>query len=181
MSKYIVVNTANVKATNERLYSGRLETVAHNGIMGTLGDFVDTEIRKFIPATTESIRDELPFMIMDPEMIKTATTRSQAMIGHYRIEAGKPFVVMPLEVRDEIEVSQDLVEADDEVVKGNFIAIQDGGGLKKVEVAPTKDQAKAYFKVTAVRNAFVAQQPFGHGIAAVAPHKMYMLELVLAK
>ena len=46
MAKYIVVNTANVKATNERLYSGRLETEAHNGIMGTLGDFVDTEIMR---------------------------------------------------------------------------------------------------------------------------------------
>ena len=179
MSKYIVVNTANVKATNERLYSGRLDTEAHNGIMGTLGDFVDTEIREFIPATTDSIRDELPFMIMDPEMIKTATTRGQAMIGHYRIEAGKAFVVMPLEVRDEIEVSEDLVDGD--VAEGNIVAIQVGGGLKKVEVAPLKSAAKAYFKVTAVRNAFIAQQPFGHGIAAAAPHKMYMLELVLAK
>ena len=180
MSKYIVVNTANVKATNERLYSGRLETEAHNGIMGTLGDFVDTEIRKFIPATTDSIRDELPFMIMDPEMIKTATTRGQAMIGHYRIPAGKAFVVVPLTHRDEIEVSEDLIEGDD-IAKDSIVAIQVGGGLKKVEVAPSASEAKAYFKVTAVRNAFIAQQPFGHGIAAAAPHKMYMLELVLAK
>ena len=179
MSKYIVVNTANVKATNERLYSGRLETEAHNGIMGALGNFVDAEIREFIPATAESIRADFPMMIMDPEMIKDATTRKAAMIGNYRIPAKKAFVVMPLTRFDEIEVSEDLIEGTD-VAVNDVIAIQVGGGLKKVTKAPAASEAKCYFKVTGVRNSSIVQQPFGHGIVGAAPHKMYMLELVLA-
>lgn len=180
MAKYIVVNTANVAATDGRLFSGRLETEAHNGIMGTIGAHVDTEIREFIPATTESIRDEFPMMIMDPEVNKTATRKAEAMIGHYRIPAGKAFVVVPLTHRDEIEVSEDLIEGDD-IEKNDIIAIQVGGGLKKVELAPSASEAKCYFQVTAVRNAFIAQQPYGNGIANVTPYKMYSLELVLAK
>lgn len=179
MEKYIVVNTANVAATNGRLYSGRLNEVAHNGIMGYLGDFVDTEIRQFVKATSDSIRDEFPMMIMDPEMIKTATTRAQAMIGNYRIEANKPFVVMPLTRFDEIEVSEDLIEGEG-VAKGSFVAIQVGGGLKKVDAAPKSATDKCYFKVTDVRNSSYVQQPFGNGALGAKPHKMYTLELVLA-
>ena len=183
MSKYYVVNTMDVKAimNGGRLYDAKNNEVKHNGVLGYVGALQTGElhIRDFHLATEESIRTQLPMVVSQAEVMYDEARRSQSMIGNYEIVEGQAFNVVPLAINDTIEVSADLIVGDD-IKVGTMVKQVIGGGLAKVETAPTSDEAMAYFTVVGVRDAFIGQQPFGHGKVTAPASKMYAIELVLA-
>lgn len=184
MNKYLVLNTAdmNVLKTNGRIFSAKNADVKHNGVLGQIGALKEgeMELRDFVPATEETIRTQLPMICFAPEVNYDSSRFANRLIGNFRYHADLAFSVAPMTVADSIEVSQDFIVGGEDLKVGAIIKQVVGGGLEKVEVAPTSDEAMAYFVVTGVRNASTYQQPFGTGIAAAPAHKMYTIELVLA-
>ncbi len=183
MEKYYALNTMDVKAimNGGRLFDAKNENVAHNGVFGVVKGLIAGELhlRHFTIATAETIKNELPMVVAQPELAYDESRRSNNMTGNFRIHEGQAFNVVPLAIGDTIEVSADLINGSNLVV-GNFIAQANGGGLSKVSAAPTSDVAKAYFKIVASRDSHVMQTPFGDGKVTTPATKMFALELIAA-
>lgn len=182
--QYLVLNTSDVDVlkTNGRIYSAKNSEVAHNGVLGQIGGLMDgeLELRHFTPSTEESIRTKLPMVTFAAEVNYDSARYVNRLIGNFRYHEDMAFSVAQLKEADAIEVSQDFITGGEDLEEGAFVKQTVGGGLEAVAIAPTTDEAKAYFVVKGVRQSAIYQQPFGHGIAAAPAHKMYTIELVLA-
>ena len=182
--KYLVMNTSdvNVLKQNGRIFSAKNPEVKFNGVLGQIGALKEgeLELRDFVPATAEDIKDKLPMITMAPEVTYDSAYFGNTLLGNFRYHEGLAFSVIPLTVGDAIELSQDHITGGEDLKVGAIIKQTVGGGYEAVEVAPTSDEAKAYFKVVGVRNSALYQQPFGTGIVAAPAHKMYTVELMLA-
>ena len=179
---YHSLNTVKVASTYGRVFSGKHEQPLYNGTIGYIGDYLEgeLEVREFHLADEESIRTQLPAIVADPEVMYDNSTRAKNAIGWHRTTPEVAFTVAPLIITDEIEVSEDSIEGAAELVVGSIVKQKVGGGLIKAEAAPTKDEAKAYFKVVSVRNGLGFQVAF-NAKGSVPQHKVFGLELVLAK
>ena len=178
---YHSLNTVKVAATYGRVFSAKHADTLYNGKIGYVGDYMEgeLEVRDFHLADEESIRTQMPMMVTDPEVMYDNSTRAKQAIGFYRTTPSVAFTVSPLIATDEIEISEDSIEGADLTV-GSIVVQTVGGGLAKADVAPSKDEAMAYFKVVAVRNGLGFQIAFNME-GSVPQHKMYTLEVVLAK
>lgn len=179
---YHALNTVKVASTYGRVFSAKHENPLYNGTIGYVGDYLpgELEVRAFHLADEESIRTQLPQIVADPEVVYDNWTRAKNAIGFYRTTPEAAFTVMPLIPTDEIEVSADSIDKADELEVGSIVKQKVGGGLIKADSAPSKEEAFAYFKVVGIRNGLGFQIAF-NAQGSVPQHKVYCLELVLAK
>ena len=182
--KYLVMNTSdvNVLKQNGRIFSAKNPVVKFNGVLGQVGALKtgELELRDFTPSTTEDIKNKLPMVTMAPEVVYDSAYFGNTMLGNFRYHEDLAFSVIPLTVGDAIELSCDHIEGGEDLKEGAFVKQTVGGGYEAVEVAPTSDEAKAYFVVVGVRDWAIHQAPFGAGAVSAPARKMYTVELVLA-
>ena len=182
--KYLVMNTTdiNVLKTNGRIYSAKNQAIEFNGVLGQVGALKEgeLEIRDFTPSTAEDIKGKLPMITMAPEVPYDTAYFANTLLGNFRYHADLAFSVIQLAEGDTIELSADHIVNGADLKVGAIVKQSIGGGYEAVEAAPKSTEAKAYFKVVAVRPEAFYQAPFGTGITAAPAGNMYMLELVLA-
>ena len=183
--KYLVMNTTdiNVLKTNGRIYSAKNPAIEFNGVLGQVGALKEggeLEIRDFTPSTEADIKGKLPMITMAPEVPYDTAYFANTLLGNFRYHADLAFSVIQLAEGDTIELSADHIVKGEDLKVGAIVKQAIGGGYEAVETAPKSTEAKAYFKVVAVRPEAFYQAPFGTGIVAAPAGNMYMLELVLA-
>lgn len=179
---YNVCNTVKMKETG---VGGRLFTAVHtadlpNGVFGFLGGYktAEREIREFVVPTAELIIAEAPVLVMKPEIIYDQSTRTSDKIGNFVNVAGVPFSVIPVSKWDEIELSADLIEGTG-IAVGSILALQAGKvKLKKVDSAPTKEQASGYFKVTEIRKSHTPVFVGSNGSLIPQAYNLYNVEWI---
>ena len=183
-NKYLVCNTSKVKATNTggRLHSAVLETEVPNGALVFVGGLKEgeTEIRTAQIPTTSLIAGKVkPMLVMKPEINYSQAKKTDYALGIHRNRAGKAVPVIPLELHDEFELSQDYFTG------RNADQIQVGDKFKMVTGATTYAYSASevtgdclYLEVTGVRDAFQSVTLMADDFSAFPkPHKMVMVEV----
>ena len=183
-NKYLVCNTSKVKATNTggRLHSAVLDVEVPNGALVFVGGLKEgeTEIRTAQIPTTALIAGKVkPMLVMKPEINYSEARKSDYALGIHRNRAGKAVPVIPLELHDEFELSQDYFTG------RNADQIQVGDKFKMVNGATTYAYSEGavtgdclYLEVTGVRDAFQSVTLMADDFSAFPkPHKMVMVEV----
>lgn len=113
MANYFVCNTSKVKAVNTggRLHSAVLTQEVPNGALVFVGGYKEgeSEIRTAQLPTTELIAGKVkPMLVMKPEINASESSKADGALGIFRNPANKALPVIPLELHDEFELSQDF-------------------------------------------------------------------------
>ena len=184
-NKYLVCNTSKVKATNTggRLHSAVLDVEVPNGALVFVGGLKEgeTEIRTAKIPSTELISGKVkPMLVMKPEINYSQAKKTDYALGIHRNRAGKAVSVIPLEVYDEFELSQDFFvgRSADQIKVGDKFKMTNGSVFYTYE-ADAVDTDCAYLEVTGVRDAFHAVTLMGDDLNSVFPvtYKMIMVEV----
>ena len=112
MANYFVCNTSKVKAVNTggRLHSAVLTQEVPNGALVFVGGYKEgeSEIRTAQLPTTALIAGKVkPMLVMKPEINASESSKADGALGIFRNPANKALPVIPLELHDEFELSQD--------------------------------------------------------------------------
>lgn len=183
-NKYLVCNTSKVKATNTggRLHSAVLDVEVPNGALVFVGGLKEgeTEIREAKIPTTALIAGKVkPMLVMKPEINYSEARKSDYALGIHRNRAGKAVPVIPLELHDEFELSQDFFvgrQADQIEVGDKFKMTNES--VFYTYSAGAVDTDCAYLEVTGVRDAFQSVTLVADDFSAFPkPHKMVMVEV----
>lgn len=183
--KYLVCNTSKVKATNAggRLHSAVLDVEVPNGALVFVGKVKEgeTEIREAKIPTTDLIAGKVkPMLVMKPEINYSQARKTDDALGIHRNRAGKAVPVLPLEVYDEFELSQDFFtgRAATDIKVGDKFKMTDNSVFYTYSASEVTGDC-AYLEVTGVRDAFHAITLQGDNLNSKFPvaHKMVMVEI----
>ena len=182
--KYLVCNTSKVKATNTggRLHSAVLDVEVPNGALVFVEGLKDgeTEIRTAKIPTTALIAGKVkPMLVMKPEINYSQSRKTDYALGIHRNRAGKAVPVIPLELHDEFELSQDFFtgRAASEIKVGDKFKMTDGATTYAYSASAVEGDC-AYLEVTGVRDAFQAVTLLADDLSAFpVAHKMVMVEI----
>ena len=183
-NKYLVCNTSKVKATNTggRLHSAVLETEVPNGALVFVGGLKEgeTEIRTAQIPTTSLIAGKVkPMLVMKPEINYSEARKSDYALGIHRNRAGKAVPVIPLELHDEFELSQDFFTGRnaDQIQVGDKFKMTNESVFYTYSASEVTGDC-AYLEVTGVRDAFQSVTLMADDFSAFPkPHKMVMVEV----
>lgn len=190
MANYFRCDTIKVKATRERLFSGKLKDKKEipNGMFAFLGGYVagETEIRELLTPTTELLGAGVPVLIHKPELIYKEDSKADSALGLYRNREDQVVRVFPLSQYDEVSLSGDFFDktgkGNGKIEIGDIYAIQNnmnaGTQLKYSASAP--EGAKVYLKVTGVSNSHTAVFLGGDGARFPQPYEMIDVEIIFA-
>lgn len=161
----------------------------HNGFIGFAGSFRkdETEIRDLLIPTTELIKSEVPVIVHKEEINYEEKSRVDYNLGEFVNKAGKPVRAYTLEKLDEATFSEDFFDltgkSNGKIEVGDCFAIQasdvEGEQLKYSATAPTSANAKCYFKVTAVEDAWIANYVHSDGNRFPKPYKLVTVEVII--
>lgn len=188
--KYFRADSTKIASGNAggRLFSVLPTTaqVLPNGVFGFMGEYVDTEIRELVTPTASLIQTKLPVFIHNPEINYWEISKAQGALGMYRNRSGQVLRAFPIVELDEVSLSSDyfdmtgktgdIAKNDIFVLQANLVA---GTQLKYSATAPTSANAKFYFQVTKVQNAFIPSFLGGTGSYFPSAYKMIDIELKL--
>lgn len=183
-NKYLVCNTSKVKATNTggRLHSAVLDVEVPNGALVFVKGLKEgeTEIREAKIPTTDLIAGKVkPMLVMKPEINYSQAKKTDYALGIFRNRAGKAVPVIPLELHDEFELSQDYFtgrSADQIKVGDKFKMVNEATHYEYTASAPESDVM--YLEVTGVRDAFQSVTLLADDFSAFpVAHKMVMVEV----
>lgn len=183
-NKYLVCNTSKIKATNTggRLHSAVLNVEVPNGALVFVGGLKEgeTEIREAKIPTTELIAGKVkPMLVMKPEINYSQAKKTDYALGIFRNRANKAVPVIPLELHDEFELSQDYFtgrSADQIRVGDKFKMVNEATHYEYTASAPESDVM--YLEVTGVRDAFQSVTLLADDFSAFpVAHKMVMVEV----
>lgn len=187
--KYLRCDTTRVASSESgRLFSVLPTTpqVLANGIFGFLGEYVDKEIRELQTPTASLIQTKLPVFVHNPEINYREDSKAQGALGMYRNRSGQVLRAYPMVEFDEITLSSDYFDMTGktgDITVGDMFVLQTnlvaGTQLKYSATAPTSANAKCYFQVTEVQNAFIPSFLAGNGTLFPASYKMVDIELKL--
>lgn len=179
-----VLHTVLVKAVNP---GGRVFNMVHeddkmkNGYVGFLGDYVEGQhtIKKFLKPTSELVaKKEFPVFVMHPEMMADTSRLSLQRLELFEIEAGTPFVGIPTEEYDKLQVTADLLtekSANSGVpVVGDKFVVADGKYTLKHTASVT--DGDVYFEVVAIKDAHSRNARIGGSVFAKGNYKLYTIE-----
>lgn len=183
-NKYLVCNTSKVKATNTggRLHSAVLDVEVPNGALVFVGGLKEgeTEIREAKIPTTALIAGKVkPMLVMKPEINYSEARKSDYALGIHRNRAGKAVPVIPLELHDEFELSQDFFvgRQADQIEVGDKFKMTDNSVFYTYSASEVTGDC-AYLEVTGVRDAFQSVTLVADDFSAFPkPHKMVMVEV----
>ena len=183
-----VLHTTFVKSVNPggRLYSCVSDETRYNGEIGKLGDFANGshEIYNFekIEAGDVAKKNIIGF-VMQPEMMYDNSRKSLLKLANFEIPAGTPFVFVPLEPGDKVEVSKDLIRTGGNATinVGQFAVLPNNGTLTTVGHTSNYNNVPVngrYFKVLNIKKAH-ARSARINGMLAADNYDLYTLELRL--
>ena len=182
------LDTIKLKATRERLYSGKLKVAKEipNGLFAFLGDYVvgESEIRNLETPTAALLKAEIPVLIHNPEINYKQDSKTDGALGAYRNRSGKVLRVFPLNKYDEISLSDDFFDTTGKpvIAIGDIYAIQEnmeaGTQLKYSATAPADN--KVYLKVTGITNSHIPVFLGGDGAMFPSAYKMVDVEIIFA-
>ncbi len=183
-NKYLVCNTSKVKATNTggRLHSAVLDVEVPNGALVFVKGLKEgeTEIREAVLPTTELIAGKVkPMLVMKPEINYSQAKKTDYALGIFRNRAGKAVPVIPLELHDEFELSQDYFtgRSADQIKVGDKFKMVNGATTYAYSASEVEGDC-LYLEVTGVRDAFQSVTLMADDFSAFPkPHKMVMVEV----
>lgn len=183
-NKYLVCNTSKVKATNTggRLHSAVLDVEVPNGALVFVKGLKEgeTEIREAVLPTTELIAGKVkPMLVMKPEINYSQAKKTDYALGIFRNRAGKAVPVIPLELHDEFELSQDYFtgRSADEIKVGDKFKMTNNSAFYTYEAGTVSGDC-LYLEVTGIRDAFQAVTLMADDFSAFpVAHKMVMVEV----
>lgn len=186
MANYFVCNTSKVKAVNAggRLHSAVLTKEVPNGALVFVGGYKtgETEIREAQLPTAELIAGTVkPMLVMKPEINASESSKADGALGIFRNPANKALPVIPLELHDEIELSQDFFTGRDakSIAIGDKFKLTDGAHTYAyTATAPEADVM--YLEVTGVRDAYHPITMLADMSTFPVAHKMIMVEVKFA-
>lgn len=183
-----VCNTVFVKSVNPggRLFSA-VDTaeVRKNGQIGKLGAYepaTQSTIKAFKKLEAADITNTQPIgIVMQPEMMYDNSRKSLQKLDLFEIEANDPFVFVPLEEGDKIEISADLVTGGNiaQAQVGHVLTLTNNSVLythTNNNQAPGQAGSR-YFEIVKIRDLH-ARRPYIAGkYVPAAAEKMYTIEL----
>ena len=183
-NKYLVCNTSKVKATNAggRLHSAVLDVEVPNGALVFVKGLKEgeTEIREAVLPTTDLIAGKVkPMLVMKPEINYSQAKKTDNALGIHRNRAGKAVPVIPLELHDEFELSQDFFtgRSADQIRVGDKFKMVNGAATYAYSAGAVSGDC-LYLEVTGVRDAFQSVTLMADDFSAFPkPHKMVMVEV----
>lgn len=186
MANYFVCNTSKVKAVNTggRLHSAVLTQEVPNGALVFVEGYKtgETEIREAKLPTTALIAGKVkPMLVMKPEINPSESSKADGALGKFRNPANKALPVIPLELHDEFELSQDFFTGRDAksiVVGDKFKLTNNAHTYAYTATIPESDVM--YLQVTGVRDAFHPVTMLADMSNFPVAHKMIMVEVKFA-
>lgn len=183
-NKYLVCNTSKVKATNTggRLHSAVLDVEVPNGALVFVKGLKEgeTEIREAVLPTNDLIAGKVkPMLVMKPEINYSQAKKTDYALGIFRNRAGKAVPVIPLELHDEFELSQDYFTGRnaDQIAVGDKFKMVEGAATYAYSAGAVSGDC-LYLEVTGVRDAFQSVTLMADDFSAFPkPHKMVMVEV----
>lgn len=179
---HAICNTVKVKETGAggRLYSGVLDEDLDNGTLLFLGDLLTMsrfggEIRQLKKPTTTSIQNEVPVLVMNPEILYDESTKSKQALRYFYNEANKAVPCIPISDLDEIELTKEAFSNAGDLAVGKYVIMEDGALKLKVDASAPVD-AKVYGKITSSRKSHLSVYLGGTGSLFPTAYELYNIE-----
>lgn len=132
-----VVRLDSVKARKTgHLYSLIAGEEVQNGMVGIAGNLQEgeREVRSFDKPVAAKLNSQRAVLVYQPEIIADESSRANANLKNFSIQAGTIFRAYELHVDDIFSVSDnaiDALDADKGPVVGNYVVMQDGSYVLK--------------------------------------------------
>jgi len=163
---HTVVNTVRVKEAGRggRLYSGLYADDLDNGSFLFLGEYItgEKEIRELLEPTAELIKNDVPMMVMTPEILYDESRKSKQALKLFYNKGGKAVAVQPISNYDDVEFSKEGFTNPNDLAVGKYVVVTAGEvKLTVVDDAPTDD--RLFGKITSSRKSHLSTFLAGTG------------------
>ncbi len=153
---YGVINTSLVKATKSgnilsgRYYVGNTPTAIENGSIVKLDSLISGEDNLWKVVAPGAVTAGNLYVVATPEIIYDESLKSNGALDKFTNPAGANITLVPLEVGDEIEITDECITAiddDDDVPAVNSYVTPSATGVKWAEVASIAQNEVFYGKI----------------------------------